>query len=119
VVRADQSGQLDWCADLLEALASRGNRRVFVVVDEATGQAPETLARLDRAAPQHDPAIGLDDHARRYLRVMPQNKAVIRARLNLAAFDDSRHECGAAVDAEVAHPPKVTCRLSVLLLLLL
>jgi hypothetical protein len=103
VVHADQPGYLDGHADLFQALSCRRGRRVLIVVYESTGQAPEAIARLDRPASQNDSAIGFNDHGRRYLWVVPEDKGVVWTRFDLAAFDDSRHQRGSAVDAEVTH----------------
>jgi len=40
VIDADQTGQLDRRADLLETLAHRRSRWILIVVDESPGQAP-------------------------------------------------------------------------------
>jgi len=103
VVHAEQPGELDLRADLLEALPDGGIRRILVVVDETTGQAPEAVARLDRPSPQDDAATDLDDHGGCHLRVTPQDEAVVWAGFELAAVDHARHQSGAAVDAEVTH----------------
>jgi hypothetical protein len=103
VVHTDQPRQLDRRADLLEAFAGGGGRRVFVVVDKPTGQAPEPIARLDRAPAEDDAAFDLHDHGGRHLGVMPEDEAVVGARLHLATFDDAHLERRAAVDAEVTH----------------
>jgi hypothetical protein len=57
VVHPDEPGQLDGRADLLPAFANGRERRVLVIVDESTWQAPEPVARLDRPSPQDDPTV--------------------------------------------------------------
>jgi hypothetical protein len=101
VVHADQPSQLDRCLDLLQALARRGGRRVLVVIHESTRQTPQAVARLDRAAAQHNAAFGLDHHRRRHLGVVPKDETVARARFDFTTFDDACHQGGAAVDAEM------------------
>jgi hypothetical protein len=64
VVHADQPSQFDRCLDLLQALARRGGSRVLVVIHESTRQAPQAVARLDRAAAQDNPAVGFDHYSR-------------------------------------------------------
>jgi hypothetical protein len=91
VIDADQPGELDRHAYLLAALPDRRHRWILVVVDETAGQAPETVAGLDRPATQDDSALGFHDHRGRNLRVMPQGESVAWAGLHLATFDDSRH----------------------------
>src|SRR5207245_2512246 len=60
VVDAQQLGDLDRRADLLQALAPGRVGRVLVVVDEATGQAPEAVARVDAPATEPDSLAGFD-----------------------------------------------------------
>jgi len=103
VVHAQELDELDLCADLLPALSHRGHGRVLVVVDEATGKAPQAAARLDRPPAEDDAAFGLDDHRGRDLRVAPKDEVVVRACLQLAAFDDPGHERRAALDAKMSH----------------
>jgi hypothetical protein len=106
VINAQQACDLDARPDLLTALAPRCIRRILVVVDEAAGQAPQALARFDRAAAQQDPLADLDDHRGDHLGVVPQDEVVVRAGLERAALDDAGHERGSAIDAEVTHRPK-------------
>jgi hypothetical protein len=103
VKHPDQPGELDLRADLFKALADGCDRGVLVIVDESAGQAPEPVAGLDRAATQDDSPLRFHDHGGRHLRVVPQDEAVMRASLDLTTFDDSRHQPGAAVDAEMPH----------------
>jgi len=103
VINAQQSGQLDLRADFFEAFPRRGVRRVFVVIDETAGQAPQAVARLDRTSSQYDTAVDLHDHGGCDLGVTPQDEAVIGTGFQLATVDDTRHQSGAAVDTEVTH----------------
>jgi len=103
VINADQPGELDRHVDLLAALAHGRERGILIIVYEPTGQAPEAIAGFDRPAAQDDSALGFHDHGGRHFRVVPQDEAVVRARLHLAAFDHARHERTAAVDAEMSH----------------
>jgi hypothetical protein len=102
VVHAQQPGELDRNPYLLQAFTHRRTGGILVVIDEATRQAPEAITRLDRAASEHDAAVGLDHDGGRDLWVVPQHETVVRTRFNLAAFDDRGHQRRAAVDAEVS-----------------
>jgi hypothetical protein len=88
VIHADQGGQFHGRADFLHALAYRRISRMLVMVDEATGKTPQTVAGLDRATAEDYASVDLDDDRRCDLRVAPQDEVVIRASLQLAAFDD-------------------------------
>jgi len=103
VVHAQEVEELDIGTDLLPALSHGRRGWVLVVVDEATGKAPQAAARLDRPPAEDDAAVGLDDHRGRHLRVAPEDEVVVRACLGLAAFDDPGHERRPALDAEVPH----------------
>jgi hypothetical protein len=102
VINAKQSSQLDRSADLLHAFTDRGHARILVGVDEAARQTPQAITGLNRSAADHHSAVRLDHDCCRDFGVMPEDEAVIRASLDLAAFDDSGHEGCAAVDAEVS-----------------
>jgi hypothetical protein len=103
VVHADQGGHIDDRTDLLHTLPDRGRRRVFVMVHEAAGQAPQAEAGLDRSTAENDPPFHLDDHGGRDLRIAPQDEVVIRTRFQLTTFDHPGYERRAAPDAVVAH----------------
>jgi hypothetical protein len=103
VVHAEKAGELDAGVDLLAAFAYRCARRVFVVVDESTGEAPQAVAGLDAPPAQHDSAVALDDDRGRHLRITPQDEIVVGACLDLVALDDLDDERRAAIDAEVHH----------------
>src|SRR5216117_3878454 len=94
-------GELDLRADFLEAFTNSRRRRVLVVVDESTRQTPQTATRLDRTTPEHDATSGFHHHGRGHLRIVPQDKRVVRADLVLATFDELRDERRTAIDAEV------------------
>jgi hypothetical protein len=103
VIDAQQLQQLDAGADLLQALADRCHCRVLVVVDEAAGQAPLAVARLDRSPAEDDATLRLDHHGGGDLRVSPEHEVVVGTRLELATFDDPRDERPSAPEAEVRH----------------
>jgi len=103
VIHAEQTGELDLGVDLLHAFAHRGSGGVLVVVDEPSGQAPEAKARLDASPAEHYAAAVLDHHGGRDLRVVPQHIRIIRANLELSAFDRLHDQRRAALDAEMAH----------------
>jgi len=103
VINPQQPGQLDLGVDFFEAFPRRGVRRVFVVIDETAGQAPQAVARLDRTSSKHDTTVDLHDHGGCDLGVTPQDEAVVGTGFDLATVDDSRHQRGAAVDTEVTH----------------
>ena len=103
MVHAQELDELDLGANLLPALSHRGHGWVLVVVHEAPGKAPQAAARLDRPPAEDNATVGLDDHRGRDLRVAPQDEVVVRACLQLPAFDDPGHERRAALDAEVSH----------------
>jgi hypothetical protein len=102
VVHAEQLGQLDSGADLLAALPDRGAGGILIVIDEAAGQAPVAVTGLDRSPAEDDPAVGFDHHSGRHLGVAPEDEVVVRARLELAAFDDAEDERRPALDAVMA-----------------
>jgi hypothetical protein len=103
VVDAEQLGELDLRVYLLAALANRGARWGFVIVDETAWKAPLPITRLDGAPAENDSVVFLDDHRRGDLRVAPQHEPIVRANLELASFDGLRPQRRAAVDAEVTH----------------
>jgi hypothetical protein len=103
VIDTDQACHFDMSGDLLQAFASRRVPRIFVVVDEAAGKAPQTTARFDRAPSQDDAAVYLDHHRRGDLGIVPKHEVVVDARFYFAAFDHARHQLGAAIDAVVGH----------------
>lgn len=106
VIHAEQARYLDLGSDLLAALTPGRVRRVLVVVHKASGQAPEPLAWLDRAAAEQHTVSHLDDDRRDHLGVVPEDEVIVGAGLEDAALDDTRRELRAAVDAVVAHRPK-------------
>jgi len=103
VIRAEQLEELHGRADLLATFPHRRRRRVFVVVHESARQAPQAVARLDRAPAKDDSAFGFDHHRRRHLGVAPEHEVVVGTGLDLATFDDLDDQLRAAVDAEVTH----------------
>jgi len=103
VVDAQQLQQLDARADLLQALADRRPCRVLVVVDEAAGQAPLAVARLDRSPAEDDSTLRLDHDGGGDLRVSPEHEVVVGTRLELAALDDAQDERPPAPEAEMRH----------------
>src|SRR5207247_2876915 len=103
VVDAQQIGDLDGHADLLDALAKRGIGGVLVVVDETAGQAPEPIARIDPAPPEPDPFARLDNDDGHDLRVTPEHEVVGGAGLHNSALDLAWLQRPAAVDAVVGH----------------
>jgi len=103
VIDAEQTTRHDLFFNVLLPLVDRGGSGVLVVVDEAAGQAPKAVARLDGAPAQHDPDAGLHDHRGSDLGVVPQDVAVLRAYLELTPFDRLQGKRRAAVDAEVRH----------------
>jgi hypothetical protein len=108
VVHADEADLLDGRADFFHAFAGCRIPRILVVVDEPAGKAPLPVARLNRAAAEKYPAVDIDHNRCGNLRVMPQHEIVVGARLDLAAFDHTRYQLGAAIDAVVAHPANFT-----------
>jgi hypothetical protein len=104
VVHAQQLGQLDAGPDLLAALPDRSAGGILIVIDEAAGQAPVAVTGLDRSPAEDDPAIGFDHHGGRHLGVAPEDEVVVRACLELAAFDDAEDERRPALDAVVNQP---------------
>jgi len=103
VVNAQQLQQLHVRADLLQALADRCPRRVLVVVDEAAGQAPLAVARLDRSPAEDDATLRLDHDGGGDLWVSPEHEVVVGTRLDLAALDDPQDERPPAPEAEMRH----------------
>jgi hypothetical protein len=103
VIDAEQPGDLDLGVDLLHAFAHRGSGGVLVVVDEPAGQAPQAIAGLDASPAEHYAAAVLDHHGGRNLRVVPQDIRIVRANLELSAFDCLHDQRRAALDAEMAH----------------
>jgi hypothetical protein len=100
---ADEPGLLDLRADLLPALARRSLPWALVIVDETTGKAPQSKTGLDGASAEQDPSIDLHHDCRGDLRVVPQDEVIVRAGLELATLDDTRHQLSSAKDAVVAH----------------
>jgi hypothetical protein len=101
VVHAQQTGELNCGVDFLGTFADCGAGRMLVIVDEASGQAPQTVTRLDGPPAEHDPALDLNHDRRRDFRVAPKNVAVNRANFEVATFDRPDGERRPAVDAEM------------------
>jgi len=111
VIDADQRRELDRGADLLHALAHRRVGGMLVSVDEATWQAPQPVTGLDRATAQDHAPVDLDNDGSSHLGVVPQDEVVVRARLQLTAFDDSSLEQRSAANTVVGHAPRgYACR---------
>jgi len=87
VVDAKELRDLDCGFDLLLALPHRCSGGVLVLVHKAAREAPEPIARIDRAATGDESAIRLDQDDRGYERVAPEDKAAARAGLDLLAVD--------------------------------
>jgi hypothetical protein len=103
VVDVQHRLDLDRCPDLFATLANDGFGGALVVVDEAAGQTPQTVPGLDRAPAEDDAAVGLDHDRGSDLGVAPEDEVVVRARFELAAFEDLDDERRSAARAEVTH----------------
>lgn len=99
VIHVEHGFHRDAGTDLFAALACDGVRRAFIVVDKSTRQAPEPVAWLDSASSQDNAPVCLDDDCGGDLRVVPQDKVIVRARVQLATFDQLDDERRAALDA--------------------
>src|SRR5207302_2478146 len=108
VVHAEEARYLHRGVDLLLALAHRRLGRVLLAVDEASRQAPETVAGLGAAAAQHALTGAVLDHDHgHHLRVAPEYEVTPLAGLQLLPFDGPHDERFAAVQAVVRHGPSV------------
>src|SRR5262245_5086730 len=104
VVHAQQPRDLHFGRYLLAALADGRVRGMLVVVDVASGQAPETVAGLDRPAADHDlPLVVLDDDQGHHFRVAPEHVPALGATFDCSILDSPRLKGGTAVHAVVTH----------------
>src|SRR4029077_8664711 len=103
VIHVQHRLDLDRCPDLFAALADPRFGRAPVVVDEAARKTPQAVPGLDRTPAEDNAAAGFDHDRGGDLGVPPQHEVVVRARFELATFDDPDHEGRPATHAEVAH----------------
>jgi hypothetical protein len=101
VIDAQELAQLNPGADLLEALAHGRVGGVLVVVDEAAGQTPVTVAGLDGPPAEDYAPLGVDDDGGCNLRVAPQDEVIVLACLDLVAFYDPRRKRPTAFQAKM------------------
>ena len=90
-------------AALFARFAHRRRRQRLAAIDVAAGKYPEPVARLDRAAHEHDPsAARFDDRADGDLRIDVEDEAALRAHgpLRLAWLQQAALECAAAARTE-------------------
>ena len=67
--------------DLFACLADGGGQHLFATIDEAAGEHPLPIARLDRAADEDDVIVGVaDDRADRDLRILIEDEPAPRCR---------------------------------------
>ena len=76
---ADEALRLDLEPGLLSKLANERVERVFVLLEEAAGQVPHADARVERAPPEQQPAVPLDERLHGRSGVRPDDVPAGRA----------------------------------------
>jgi hypothetical protein len=81
VIHVQDRLDLDGCTDFFATLADDSFGRALIVVDEAAGQTPQTVAGIYGAPAEDHSEAGLDHDGGRDLGVTPEHEVIVWARL--------------------------------------